>query len=101
MEHVVWRRRVVLDRNSLVAIQNSLGSPRVAQFRLSPDGLKVTATTILEYRSPLVVLPTTGAIADSNFYFMSNTQVDNFKNEKIVDRGKLEAVRISVVEREN
>jgi hypothetical protein len=84
--------------NTLVAVQNSLGSPRIAQFRLSPDGLKVTATTILEYRSPSVALPTTGAIYGANFYFMSNTQVDNFKDGKIVDPAKLEPVLISVVE---
>jgi hypothetical protein len=88
-------------RNSLVAIQNSLGSSRVVQFHLSPDGLKVTATTILEYRSPLLTLPTTGAIVGSKFYFMSNTQVDNFKAEKILDPAKLEPVQISVVELQN
>jgi hypothetical protein len=85
-------------RNTLVAVQNSLGSSRIAQFRLSPDSLKITATTILEYRSPLVTLPTTGAIDGSKFYFMSNTQVDNFREGKIVDPTKLEPVRISVVE---
>jgi hypothetical protein len=84
-------------RHTLVAVQNSLGFSRIAQFRLSQEGVKVTATTILEYRSPLVTLPTTGAIDGSNFYFMSNTQLDNFKDGKIVDPVKLEPVRISVV----
>ena len=86
-------------RNSLVAIQNGLfESRRVAQFRLAPDGFTVTATAILEYRSPLVTRPTTGAIVGSKFYFMSNTQVNNFKNEKIIDPAKLAPVKISVVE---
>jgi sugar lactone lactonase YvrE len=85
-------------RNALVAVQNSLGSSRIAQFRLSPDGLKVTAAAILEYRSDLVTLPTTGAIDGSKFYFMSNTQVENFRAGKIVDPTKLEPVRISVVQ---
>ena len=84
-------------RNSLIAVQNSLGSSRIAQFQLSSDGVKVTATKILEYRSPLVALPTTGAILGSKFYFMSNTQVDNFKGEKILDSSKLEPVRIAVL----
>jgi hypothetical protein len=83
--------------NTLVAVQNSLGSCRIAQFHLSPEGLKVTATTVLEYRSPLVTLPTTGAIDSSKFYFLSNTQVDNFKAEKILNPTKLEPVHISVV----
>lgn len=85
-------------RNSLVAVQNGLGSARVARFRLSPDGLRVTELLILEYRSPLVALPTTGAINDGNFYFISNSGVDNFKNNKIIDPAKLEPVRISRVE---
>ncbi len=57
-------------KNSLVAVQNSLGSSRVAQFHLSPDGRKVVSTAVLEYRSPLVQKPTTGAIVGSKFYFM-------------------------------
>lgn len=88
-------------RNSLIAVQNSLGSSRIAQFHLSHDGGNITSTTILEYRSPLVILPTTGAIVGSKFYFMSNTQIENFKGGKIVDPTKLEPVQISVVELEN
>jgi hypothetical protein len=84
-------------RGSLVGIQNSMGLPRVAQFQLSPDGSHVTATTVLEYRSDYVELPTTGAIDGANFYFMANTQVDNWKNEKIVDPKKLAAVRVAVI----
>ena len=88
-------------RNSLIAVQNSLGSSRVAQFHLSVDGMKVTATMILEYRSPLVALPTTGAILGSNFYFMTNTEVDNFKSENILEPSKLEPVRIAVLPLQN
>jgi hypothetical protein len=84
-------------RGGLVGIQNSMGLPRAVRFQLSRDGSRVTGTTILEYRSDYVELPTTGAIDGSNFYFMSNTQVDNWKNEQIVDPKKLAAVRIAVV----
>jgi sugar lactone lactonase YvrE len=85
-------------RNSLVAVQNSLGSARIAQFLLAPDGLKVTAVIPLEYKSSLVTLPTTGAVEGDKLYFMSNTQVDNFKNNQVVDPAKLEPIRISVLE---
>jgi hypothetical protein len=34
----------------------------------------------------------------SEFYFIENAQIDNFKDDKIVDPGKLEPVRIGVVE---
>ena len=85
-------------RNSLIAVQNSLGSARIAQFLLAPDGLKVTAAIPLEYQSSLVTLPTTGAVEGDKLYFMSNTQVDNFKDKKVVDPAKLEPIRISVLE---
>jgi hypothetical protein len=85
-------------RNSLIAVQNSLGSARIAQFLLAPDGLKVTAVIPLEYKSSLVTLPTTGAVEGDKLYFMSNTQVDNFKNNQVVDPAKLEPIRISVLE---
>jgi sugar lactone lactonase YvrE len=88
-------------RNSLIAIQNSFGTPRVAQFHLSRDGVRVTKTAVLEYRSPLITLPTTGAIVGPLFYFMSNTGLDNFKSGKIVDRTRLEPVRIAVLELEH
>jgi hypothetical protein len=87
-------------QKTLIAVQNSLGSPRIAQFRLSPDGRRVTKVAILEYKSPLVQLPTTGAIAGSQFYFISNSQLDNFREGKVLDPAKLSPIRISVVELE-
>lgn len=84
-------------RGSLVGIQNSLGLPRAVRFELSPDGSHVTATRVLEYRSEYVELPTTGAIDGSEFYFMANTQIDNWKNGKIVDPKKLAPVRVALI----
>jgi len=87
-------------KNTLIAVQNSLGLPRIAVFQLSSDERRVTGVTPLEYKSPLVQLPTTGAIAASQFYFISNTGVDNFKDGKIVDPAKLVPIQISVVDLE-
>jgi hypothetical protein len=84
-------------RGSLVAIQNGIGTPRVASFKLSPDGARVTRVTVLEYRTTLTALPTTGAIRGSDFYFISNSQIDNLNGDKILDPTRLEAVRIAVV----
>ncbi|HKR85764.1 MAG TPA: hypothetical protein VJS37_16515, partial [Terriglobales bacterium] len=84
-------------RGSLVGIQNSMGMPRVTRFQLSADGSRVTSTIILEYRSDYVQLPTTGAIDGDRFYFMANTQIDNWKNGQIVDPKKLKPVRIAVL----
>jgi hypothetical protein len=57
----------------------------------------VTKATVLEYRSNFTELPTTVAIDGSDFYFMANTQVDHWKDEKIVDPEKLAPVRVAVV----
>jgi hypothetical protein len=82
---------------SLIGIQNGIGSPRVAAFRLSSDGLHVTRTTVLENRSKFCVLPTTGAIRGSDFFFIANSQIDNLNNDKVMDVTRLEAIRIGVL----
>jgi DNA-binding beta-propeller fold protein YncE len=84
-------------RGSLVAVQNGIGSPRVAAFKLSPDGLRVAKTTVLESRTTLTRLPTTGAIRGSDFYFIANSQIDNLNGSKILDATRLEPVRVAVV----
>ena len=67
------------------------------QVRLSPNGLRVQQIKILEYRSELLSIPTTGTIVGSRFYFIANSQLDNLSNGRIVDPAKLEAVHIGVV----
>ena len=82
---------------SLIAIQNGIGSPRVAAFKLSEDGTRVTRTTVLENRSSFTTLPTTGAIRGSDFYFIANSHIDNLNDDKILDVTQLEPVRIAVL----
>ncbi|MGB2622665.1 MAG: hypothetical protein WBL56_00240 [Candidatus Acidiferrum sp.] len=84
-------------KGSLVAIQNGIGSPRVATFLLSEDGLRVTRATVLENRSRLCVLPTTGAIRESNFFFIANSQMDNMNDDKVMDVTRMEAIRLGVL----
>lgn len=84
-------------KGGLLAVQYGAGSHRVARFRLSSDGLQVTSTEILEYRTPLASFPTTGAVAGENFYFIANTGIGNLKDNKIVDPKKLKPVHIAVV----
>src|SRR5579885_2895628 len=81
----------------LIAVQNDIGSPRIAAFRLSNDGLHVTRTTVLENRTPLVATPTTGAIKDNDFYFIVNSQIDNLNDDKVLDATRLTRVRIAAV----
>ena len=84
-------------RGNLLAIQNGIGVPRVAMFKLSADGAGIVRTTVLEYRTRLTALPTTGAVRGSDFYFISNSLIDNLNGEKILDVTRLEPVRIAVV----
>jgi DNA-binding beta-propeller fold protein YncE len=82
---------------NLIAIQNSIGKPRIAAFHLAGDGFHVTRTTVLESRSNLLVMPTTGAIRGSDFFFIANSQIENMNNDKVMDVTKLEAVRVGVL----
>ena len=82
---------------SLIAVQNGIGSPRVAGFKLSADLTRVTKTTVLENRSSFTSLPTTGAIRGSDFYFISNSHIDNLNDGKILDLTLLEPVRVAVL----
>jgi len=84
-------------KGSLIAVQNGIGSPRIAAFKLSKDGMSVTRTTVLENRSQFTVLPTTGAIRGNDFYFIANSQIDNLNGDKVMDVTKLAAVRIAVL----
>ena len=84
-------------KGSLIAVQNGIGSPRIASFHLSKDGSRVTATTVLENRSAFTTLPTTGAIHGNDFYFIANSQLDNLNGDKVMDVTKLAVVRIAVV----
>jgi SMP-30/Gluconolactonase/LRE-like region len=80
-------------KGSLVAVQNAIGTPRVAVFRLSPDGLHVVKTTVLGNFSSI---PTTGAVKGEDFYFILNSQIDNLNGTHILDVTKLQPVRIAV-----
>jgi hypothetical protein len=82
---------------SLIAVQNGIGSPRVAAFKLSPDGNRVTRTIVLENHTQFTILPTTGAIRGNEFYFIANSQIDNLNGDKVMDVTKLAVVRIAVV----
>ena len=82
---------------SLIAIQNGIGKPRIAAFHLAADGFHVTRTTVLENRSSLLAMPTTGAIRGSEFFFIANSQIENMNNDKVMDVTKLEVVRVGVL----
>lgn len=84
-------------KDSLIAVQNGIGSPRIAMFRLSPDGAHVVKTTVLENRSAFMDQPTTGAVDGDNFYFIINSQGGNLNGDHVLDVTTLSRVRIAVL----
>jgi len=81
----------------LIAVQNGIGSPRIAAFQLASDGLRVTKIIVLENRSAFSTLPTTGAIRGGDFYFIVNSQLDNLNGDRVLDVTRLAPVRIAVL----
>jgi sugar lactone lactonase YvrE len=81
----------------LIGVQYGTGKFRVVRWHLTPDGSRVVGHDLLEYRTPLVDDPTTGAIYGDVFYFMANTGIANLDNDEIVDRAKLAPVHIASV----
>lgn len=84
-------------KDSLIGVQNGIGSPRVAAFRLSKDGLRVTRTSVLENHSRFCAFPTTGAIRGSDFFFIANSQIDDLNDGKVMDVTRLEPTRVGVL----
>jgi sugar lactone lactonase YvrE len=85
-------------KGSLIGIQIGIGSPRVAAFRLSSDGLRVTRTTVLENRSHFCASPTTGAIVGSDlFFFVANSHMEDMNDGKVMDVTQLEPARVGVL----
>ena len=84
-------------KGNLVAVQNAIGSPRIAMFRLSKDGKQVVQTTVLENRPSFRFVPTTGAIRGRNFYFIIDSQADKMDGDKVMKTTKLEATRIGIL----
>ncbi len=78
----------------LVAIQNGRMAHRVARFTLSPALDRVEKAEVLERGNPLFQIPTTGAVAGDTFYFIANSQLDNYGAKGVVDRAKLKPVSI-------
>lgn len=67
-----------LAGNSLVGIQNAVGSGRVVRVALNETRDAVTALEVLEAGNPDFHLPTTGVVTGGQFYYISNSQLRMF-----------------------
>jgi sugar lactone lactonase YvrE len=63
-------------QGTLIGIQNSLGNPRVIRLHLDTNRLE-----ILESKNKLFELPTTGAIANGEYFFIANPGLRSFEDD--------------------
>lgn len=85
-------------KDCLVGVQNSLGSPRIVVARLNDSRSEATALTVLEYRTRFTQLPTTGALVGDTFYFITNSQIDHYRNGKLLNPEGLVPIVVAKVD---
>jgi sugar lactone lactonase YvrE len=77
----------------LIGIQNGVGRPRVIRIELNDARDAVSAVHVLEAANPRFDEPTTGVIANGEFYFLANPQLRAFdENHRIWPRERLKDV---------
>jgi hypothetical protein len=82
-------------KGSLVAVQNGPGLERIVQFPLDPSGGRVEGARVIESRNPDFDIPTTGAIAGDELFYLANTQLRRLGEDgKLTPGGALRDVLI-------
>ena len=84
-------------KGDLIGVEYGTGAYRVMRWKLSSNGRESSSSETLERGTQMVRDPTTGAILDGKFYFMTNTGLGNLKDSKIVDPTKVEPLQVAVV----
>lgn len=67
-----------LCEGGLIAVQNHATMNRIARFRLSDDGRRITSCDVLSGRQPNFDEPTTGVVVGDTFYFIGNSQIEKW-----------------------
>ncbi len=82
-------------RGSLVAVQNDSGLNRVTRIFLNKTLDKIENLTVLEANHPLYNIPTTGVCVGGEFYYIANSQMNNFDGDnRIFPRERMKEVVI-------
>jgi sugar lactone lactonase YvrE len=82
-------------QDHLIVVQNGMNPARVMRLKLQADGKGIAAVQPLVANQPELTLPTLGTLAGDEFYFIANSQKDNYDRFGLVkDKSKLEATRI-------
>lgn len=67
---------LLIRGQTLFAVQNGLGVPRLVAIALDDAGTKATSLTVLENDPAVLELPTTAALHDGALYTIANAQLD-------------------------
>jgi hypothetical protein len=83
-------------KGSLVGIQNVAFPVTIGRYFLNSSKTAVEKATILSSEHKSFDVPTTGALAKDEFYFMANTNLlyYDFENGKTMDAGKMKKIKI-------
>ncbi len=76
-------------KNSLVGIQNVFYPMTVARYFINADQTKISHAKILASEDPSFWIPTTGALVDNYFYFMTNNNLQDKKRKQKIVVGKI------------
>jgi sugar lactone lactonase YvrE len=74
-----------LHETGLIAVQNHRTMNRIARFRLSEDGRRITSSEVLAGWQPNFEEPTAGVVVGDTFYFIGNSQIERFGDGKDKD----------------
>lgn len=80
--------------NSLIAIQNVTFPVSINRFSLNAAKNAIEKGELLAVNHPDFQVPTTGAIAGDWFYFIANSQLNNYEKGKIENPAILQEVKI-------
>ncbi len=69
---------------ALLGIQSLLDSQQVTRFVLAPDGITVTAATVLERKHPAHDVATTGVIVGDSLYYIAGSQLGRLQPDGFV-----------------
>ena len=71
---------LILEAGALLAVQNSIGRPRMVSITLDATGTRATKLTILENDPAVLEIPTTACVLDGALYTIANSQLRAFRH---------------------
>jgi len=85
-----------LFNNRLIAVQNGTEKSRIISMTFDSDYTRVKTAKVLDENHPVLDVATTGTVDGNKFFYIANSQLDNFddKKGKIRDKNKLQPTYI-------